>query len=94
MKSNTTASRRTASRRRPKAAPASAPDLRSPVTAPAAVSDEPEFDMNDVRPTVIVAPELRGRHDFVVVRDPDDTDADYESRCNLFKLLLDHVERE
>jgi len=94
MKSNTTASRRTASRRRPKAAPTIAPEFRSLVAAPAAESDEPEFDTSDIRPTVIVAPELRGQRDFVVVRDPDDTDADYETRCNLFKLLLDHVEKE
>jgi hypothetical protein len=42
---------------------------------------------------VIVAPELRGRRDFVVVREPDETDEDYQSRCELLALLLDHAEK-
>ena len=48
----------------------------------------------EVRPTVIVAPELRGRRDFTVVREPDDTDADYEARCKLVALLLDVAEKD
>jgi hypothetical protein len=46
----------------------------------------------NVRPTVIVAPELRGRHDFAVTREPDETDEEYQSRCELVALLLDHAE--
>jgi hypothetical protein len=44
-------------------------------------------------PTVIVAPELHGRRDGVVIREPDDTDAEYQARCELVALLLDHAEK-
>ncbi len=96
MKSNATTTRRTPSRRQAKVAPKSVPELGPPGTTPQAQADEsePDFDIGDIRPTVIIAPELRGRRDFVVVRDPDDTDAEYESRCNLLKLLLDYAEKE
>jgi len=43
---------------------------------------------------VLVAPELAGRCDYTVVREPDDNDADYEARVDLFALLLDHTEKE
>jgi hypothetical protein len=42
---------------------------------------------------VIVAPELKGRRDFAVIREPDDTDADYEARCKLVALLFDVAEK-
>jgi hypothetical protein len=48
----------------------------------------------DIRPVVIVAPELRGRRDSVVIREQDDTDADYQSRCDLVALLLNHAEKD
>ena len=48
----------------------------------------PEIDPNDTRPVVIVAPELRGQLDAVVYRTPDDTDETYQSRCELFALIL------
>jgi len=46
------------------------------------------------RSTVIVAPELKGRRDFAVIREPDDTDADYEARCKLVALLLDVAQKD
>jgi|HubBroStandDraft_1064217.scaffolds.fasta_scaffold215748_2 hypothetical protein len=48
----------------------------------------------EARPTVIVAPELKGRRDFAVIREPDDSDADYEARCKLVALLLDVAEKD
>jgi hypothetical protein len=53
----------------------------------------PEIDPNDTRPVVIVAPELRGQRDFVVVRRPDDSDEDYRRRCELMALILDHEDK-
>ena len=50
----------------------------------------PVIDPNDTRPVLIVAPELRGQRDIVVVRQPDDTDQDYEQRCEPMALILDH----
>jgi hypothetical protein len=61
------------------------PDLPARSDAELAPADAP--------PTVIVAPELRGRRDGVVIREPDDTDADYEARCDLVALLLDYAEK-
>ena len=57
--------------------------------------DEPQSDpgLAELRPTVIVAPELRGRRDFAVIREPDETDEDYQSRCELVALLLDYAEK-
>jgi len=57
--------------------------------------EEPRPDPSsaEFRPTVIVAPELRGRQDFVVIREPDETDEDYQSRCELVALLLDYAEK-
>jgi len=54
----------------------------------------PDPDLTDPRPTVLVAPELAGRRDYTVIREPDDTDADYEARVDLFALMLDHAEKE
>jgi hypothetical protein len=56
-------------------------------------AEDPQSDgiLPEVRPTVIVAPELRGRRDFAVIREPDETDEDYRSRCELLALLLDHA---
>jgi hypothetical protein len=48
----------------------------------------------EIRPTVIVVAELRGRRDFAVIREPDETDEDYQSRCELLALLLDYAEKE
>jgi len=42
----------------------------------------------DKRPRVIAAPELLDRP-FTVVREEDDTDASYDSRCELFALLVE-----
>jgi hypothetical protein len=42
---------------------------------------------------VIVAPEVRSRRDFTVIGEPDDTDEDYQSRCELVTLLLDHADK-
>ena len=53
----------------------------------------PDIDPDDLRPVVIVASELRGRRDFDVVREDDDTDEDYASRCALVSLILDHAEK-
>jgi hypothetical protein len=61
------------------------PDAAAPSDAELAPADAP--------PTVIVAPELRGSRDGVVVREPDDTDADYEARRDLLTLLLDYAEK-
>ncbi len=68
-------------------------DMTTKPVRNAPVSTGPEFALPAARPTVIVAPELRGRRDFVVVREPDETDAEYQSRCDLFAVLLDHVEK-
>jgi len=62
-------------------------EIRAPLPTKVPHSDP---GVTDVRPTVIVAPELRGRQDFCVVREPDETDEEYQSRCELFTLLLDH----
>lgn len=57
--------------------------------------EEPQSDpgSTEFRPTVIVAPELRGRRDFAVIREPGETDEDYQSRCELVALLLDYAEK-
>jgi hypothetical protein len=47
----------------------------------------------DFRPTVIVAPGVLGKG-AVVVRHPDDTDSEYQARCELFALLLEHSEKQ
>ena len=62
-----------------------------PFRPPAA--PHPDLDTSDTRLVVIVAPELHGRRDFAVIRGPDDTDADYASRCELLALLLDHADK-
>ncbi|MDR3658287.1 MAG: hypothetical protein P4L48_22325 [Mycobacterium sp.] len=54
----------------------------------------PEIDPNDTRPVVIVAPELRGQLDAVVVRTADDTDETYQSRCALFALILENARED
>lgn len=61
---------------------------RAPVKA---IPTGPDFA--DTRPTVIVAPDVLGQ-DAVVVRHPEDTDSEYQSRCELFALLLEHSEKE
>ena len=63
-------------------------EIRPPLPA-----EEPQsgLDSTEIRPTVIVAPELRGRRDFAVIREPDETDEDYRSRCELLALLLDNA---
>jgi hypothetical protein len=43
-------------------------------------------------PTVIAAPERKGRCDLTVVRQTGETDADYKARCKYIALLLDAVE--
>ena len=65
-------------------------EIRPPLPAKA---HQPEPGFAGPRPTVIVAPELRGRHDFQVVREPDETDEGYRSRCELVALLLDHTRK-
>jgi len=52
-----------------------------------------EPDAPDARPVLIVAPDVVGGRDFVVIRELDDTDMDYQSRCDLLELLLDHADR-
>jgi len=47
----------------------------------------------DMQPTVIVAPEVLGES-AIVVRHPDDTDSEYQARCDLFALLLEHAEKD
>ena len=44
-------------------------------------------------PTVIVAPGTLG-DDAIVVRHPDDTDAEYQSRCDLFALLQENASKD
>ena len=51
----------------------------------------PALSPPEIRPVVIVAPGAGDPRDFVVVREPDDTDADYQARADLFALLLDHI---
>jgi hypothetical protein len=63
-----------------------------PPKAPAEVS-QPDLGLAEAPPTVIVAPELRGRRDLVVIREPDETGADYRARCDLVALLLGHAEK-
>jgi hypothetical protein len=46
-----------------------------------------------MKPTVIVAPGVLG-DSASVVRHPDDTDLEYRARCDLFALLLEHVEKD
>jgi hypothetical protein len=55
--------------------------------------EQPELDLSDTWLVVIVAPEVRSRRDFTVIREPDDTDEDYQSRCELVTLLLDHADK-
>jgi hypothetical protein len=57
--------------------------------------EEPQSEPGptEFRPTVIVAPELQGRRDFAVIREPGETDEDYRSRCELVALLLDYAEK-
>ena len=45
-------------------------------------------------PAAIVPPERTGRRDLIVVRQPGETDADYETRCSFVALLLDAVEQD
>lgn len=56
---------------------------------------DPQTDLGlpEARPAVIGAPELRGRRDLVVIREPDETGADYQARCDLVALLLGHAEK-
>jgi len=63
-----------------------------PPKAPADDS-QPDLGLAEAPPTVIVAPELRGRRDLVVIREPDETDADYQAPCDLVALLLGHAEK-
>jgi hypothetical protein len=46
-----------------------------------------------MKPTVIVAPGVLG-DSATVVRYPDDTDSEYQARCDLFALLLEHAEKD
>jgi hypothetical protein len=57
--------------------------------APTAVGPE----ASDMKPTVIVAPGVLG-DGAIVVRHPDDTDSEYQARCDLFALLLEHAEKD
>jgi hypothetical protein len=70
---------------------ATMPEIRPPQPLPL-----PDIDplLLEARPVVYVARELRGqlRGDFVVTRHTDDTDAEYQSRTELFALLLDYAE--
>jgi hypothetical protein len=61
--------------------------------APVDDDDEPfpDVDPADMNPVVIVAPELKGRDDYVVVREPEDTDETYHARCALFRAILSHA---
>jgi hypothetical protein len=61
---------------------------RTPTTATSATPE-----LLDIKPTVIVAPGVLG-DDAVVVRHPDDTDAEYQARCDLFALLLEHAKKD
>ena len=65
------------------------------IRLPLPPTDEPRPDPGrpDAEPVVIVAPELRDRRDLVVVREPGESDADYQARCELFALLREHIER-
>ena len=42
---------------------------------------------------IAVAPGLLG-HEHVVIRDADDTDESYQSRCELVALMLDYAARQ
>ena len=53
-----------------------------------------DLGLPDAWPTVIVAPEMHGRRDFVVIRETGEPDADYQSRCDQFVLLLDHAAKD
>jgi hypothetical protein len=66
-------------------------EMRPPLPAGGPQSD---LGSTELRPTVIVAPELRGRRDFAVIREPDETDEDYQSRCELVAVLLDHSKKD
>jgi hypothetical protein len=47
----------------------------------------------DAAPAVIAPPERKGRRDLTVIRQPDETDADYEARCSFVTLLHHAVEK-
>ena len=47
----------------------------------------------DADPAVLAPPERKRRRDLAVVRQPDETDTDYEARCSFVALLLDAVEK-
>jgi hypothetical protein len=65
-------------------------EIRPPLPLEESRSDSGSAEF---RPTVIVAPELLDRRDFVVVREPGETDEDYQSRCELVALLVDYAEK-
>ncbi len=46
-----------------------------------------------MKPRVIVAPGAHG-DGATVVRHPDDTGSEYQARCDLFALLLEHAEKD
>ena len=47
----------------------------------------------DMKPAVIVAPGVL-RDSASVVRHPDDTDLEYQARCDLFALLPEHAKKD
>jgi hypothetical protein len=46
-----------------------------------------------MKPAVIVAPGVL-RDSASVVRHPDDTDLEYQARCDLFALLPEHAKKD
>jgi hypothetical protein len=49
--------------------------------------------LGDAESPTIAPPERKGRRDLAVIRQPDETDADYEARCSFVSRLLDAVEK-
>lgn len=54
---------------------------------------QPGLGLPETRPTVTVVPELQGRLDPVVIRDPDEPDADYHDRFDFVMLTLNRTEK-
>ncbi len=52
------------------------------------------FSDEEVQPTMTVAPEPKGRRGVTVIREPDETDSDYEARCAFMARVIDAVEMD
>jgi hypothetical protein len=64
--------------------------MKSASTSSVDLPPTPSGDSTEL-PFVVVAPELLDLNP-VVIREPDETEAEYRSRCDLLAILLDQSE--